>query len=48
MLSAHSNLGVVLDHMGDHEGAIKEFRRAVECDPYSAAAKQNLRQALTR
>ena len=48
MLSAHSNLGVVLDHMGDHEGAIKEFRRAVECDPSSAAAKQNLRQALTR
>jgi Flp pilus assembly protein TadD len=48
MLSAHSNLGVVLGLLGKKEDAITEFRRAVECDPTSEAARANLRRALTR
>jgi tetratricopeptide (TPR) repeat protein len=46
MLSAHSNLGVVLGLLGRPEEAIAEFRRAVECDPASETAKANLRLAL--
>jgi predicted CXXCH cytochrome family protein len=48
MLSAHSNLGVVLGLLGKKEDAVTEFRRAVECDPTSEAARANLRRALTR
>ena len=48
MLSAHSNLGVVLSLLGNRREAIEEFRRAVECDPHSETAKANLRRALSQ
>lgn len=46
MLSAHSNLGVVLGLQGLREQAITEFRLALECDPSSEPARANLRRAL--
>ena len=47
MLSAHSNLGVVLGLLGHREAAIAEFRLALQCDPTSAQANSNLRLALS-
>jgi tetratricopeptide (TPR) repeat protein len=43
---AHSNLGLVLDEMGDREGAIHAYERALLIEPDLAEARANLGTAL--
>jgi hypothetical protein len=45
--AAHYNLGVLLHEAGEHELSIREFQRALRCDPGLASAREWL-VALTR
>lgn len=42
---AHNNLGFALERQGDLDGAIREYRRALDLDPGYAQAGRNLQRA---
>jgi tetratricopeptide (TPR) repeat protein len=45
LAQAHNNLGVLHLKSGDHLAAIRDFERALQIDPASASARQNLELA---
>jgi len=46
--AAHVNLGVVMQHQGKHEEAIKHFRQAIKIDQNYALPYMNLARSLSR
>jgi tetratricopeptide (TPR) repeat protein len=42
---AHNNLGYALERRGDLDGAIREYRRALDLEPSNQRAWRNLRRA---
>ena len=38
----HNLLGVLMEHVGDHGNAMRQFRAAMDLDPTYAPARQNL------